>query len=95
MGYGGQIIELTGNDFPPKIGRTPWSVPRPFVLDNSAAVALGYSPATTYAESIGLICDWLVKAAVGRDWRTIFPVLASYPHDLFDYPSEDIFLAHR
>jgi nucleoside-diphosphate-sugar epimerase len=41
MKYGGQIVKLEGSEFPAKIGRTPWSVPRPFVLDTGAATALG------------------------------------------------------
>jgi len=92
LGYSGHIIEIDRDEFPTKIGRTPWSVPRPFVLDVRAAVALGYLPVTTYAESVGTICDWLIEAAAGRDWREAFPVLASYPYDQFDYASEDDFL---
>ncbi len=91
--YAVRIVGLGGDDFPPKIGRTPWSGPRPFTLDCTAAVALGYSPATTYAQSVGPTCDWLVEAATGRDWRALFPVLAGYSYDLFDYRAEDAFLA--
>jgi hypothetical protein len=32
------------------MGRSPWAVSRPFVLDNKAALALGYLPTTTYAQ---------------------------------------------
>jgi len=94
MGYAGRIMEMAGDEFPAQIGHTPWSVPRPFVLDTGAAVALGYSPVTTYARSVGATCDDLVRAAAaGKDWRAQFPILASYPYDLFDYRSEDAFLA--
>jgi nucleoside-diphosphate-sugar epimerase len=93
MRYSGRLAEVTRDEFPAKIGRTPWSVPRPFVLDTQAATALGYFPTTTYAQSIGPICDGLVEAAAGKDWRYIFPVLASYPYDLFDYALEDAFFA--
>lgn len=89
MKYEGRIVGLGGDAFPAKLGRTPWSVPRPFVLDTSAAVALGYSPATTYSQSVGAICDELSDIASGEDWRARFPILASYPYDQFDYQSED------
>ena len=95
MGYAGRIVELAGDAFPPKIGRTPWSGPRPFVLDGAAAAALGYCPATTYARSVGSTCDGLVEAAAGKDWRALFPVLAGYSYDHFDYPAEDAFLSLR
>lgn len=74
------------------IGDTPWSAPRPFVLNTAATDALGYRPATTYESAVGEVCDWLV-ANHGRDWRADFPVLAGYPVDLFDYAAEDEYLA--
>jgi nucleoside-diphosphate-sugar epimerase len=89
LGYTGQFVKLSGDEFPAKVGGTPWSVQRPFVLDNRAAEAIGYSPVTTYAQSVGQICNWLIKTTVGKDWRTLFPILANYPDDLFDYSSED------
>lgn len=92
MDYAGRILELDGGDPSSTFGRTPWSVPRPFVLDNSAALALGYHPVTTYAQAIGPTCDWLATVAYGKDWRELFPVLASYPYDHFDYAREDAFL---
>src|SRR5262245_2121979 len=63
MSYTGRFVELSGEDYPPALGRTPWSVPRPFVLDMQAAVGLGYAPATTYADAVKLTCDWLVETA--------------------------------
>ncbi len=33
----------------PDLGRTPWDAPSPFVLDTTAAEALGYRPAGSYA----------------------------------------------
>jgi nucleoside-diphosphate-sugar epimerase len=91
MSYSGRLVELAGDELSPKVGLTPWSVPRPFVLDNGAALALGYSPVITYAQSVGPTCDWLVEAAAEKDWRTIFPILANYPRDHFDYSLEDTF----
>ncbi|MEA3187592.1 MAG: hypothetical protein QOD99_1422 [Chthoniobacter sp.] len=93
MKYPGRIVGLDDNAFPANVGRTPWSVPRPFVLDTSAAAGLGYFPVTTYAQSLGAICDELSDASSGRDWCARFPVLASYPYDHFDYESEDALLA--
>jgi nucleoside-diphosphate-sugar epimerase len=93
MSYAGRFIRLDGDTFPAKVGQTPWSVPRPFVLDTSAAAALGYVPVTTYAQTVGAICDELADVSGERDWRDRFPVMASYPYDHFDYDSEDAFLS--
>lgn len=92
MDYAGKLVRMPGNAFPAKIGRTPWSVPRPFVLDTSAALALGYVPVTAYPQAVGAICDELAKGGVGKVWQQRFPILANYPYDLFDYEAEDAFL---
>jgi nucleoside-diphosphate-sugar epimerase len=91
LGYDGNIAEVGEQSYPPAIGRTPWSVPRPFVLDCRAALDLGYSPVTTYADAVKPVCDWLVATVGDGDWKERFPVLASYPRDLFDYAAEDGF----
>jgi nucleoside-diphosphate-sugar epimerase len=95
IGYTGKIIPVPGDTFPARIGRTPWSMPRPFVLDTGAARALGYVPVTTYPQSVGAICDELAKGEAGEDWRARFPILANYPHEHFDYEAEDAFLTRR
>ncbi|MGQ4274827.1 NAD(P)H-binding protein [Terrihabitans sp. B22-R8] len=87
MNYRGEIIRL-GANADPEIGRSPWSVPGPFVLDMRAAEALGYRPITTYAEAVGPICGWLARQEPSG-WREAFPVLAAYPWPLFDYAAED------
>jgi nucleoside-diphosphate-sugar epimerase len=92
MKYAGRIVGLDGGPTARNIGRTPWSVPRPFVLDTSAALALGYAPVTTYEQAVGAICEDLSDADIGEGWRARFPVLASYPYDQFDYASEDALL---
>jgi len=92
LDYHGRIIELDDPGHAPLIGRTPWSVPRPFVLGCQTALALGYSPAVTYAHSVGATCDWLVADSAKGDWKERYPALASYPRDLFDYASEDTFM---
>lgn len=91
MGYTGKFIEVATDAFPANIGRTPWSVPRPFVLDNGAALALGYRSVTSYGQSVGAQCNELAESGTGENWRSRFPVLASYPYDLFDYRAEDAF----
>ena len=92
MGYRGSFISVPTYSFPAEMGRSPWAVSRPFVLDNKAALALGYLPTTTYAQSVGAICDDLIGGA-SVDWRVRFPILASYPYELFDYQAEDLFFA--
>jgi nucleoside-diphosphate-sugar epimerase len=92
-GFSGRFVMLPDVDaYPPQVGATPWSVQHPFVLDMTAAAALGYRPQTGYAATVGPICDWLIEATERADWRDLFPVLASYPFDLFDYESEDALL---
>lgn len=90
MGYEGKFAKLGGDEFPARIGRTPWSVPRPFALDNGAALALGYAPVTRYEQAVGTTCDELAQPS-DEDWRSRFPILASYPYDLFDYQAENTF----
>jgi hypothetical protein len=63
------------------------------VLDCRAALDLGYSPATTYADAVKLVCDWLVATVGDGDWKERFPDLARYPRDLFDYAVEDEFFS--
>ncbi len=91
FGYKGRLVPLESVDaYPPSIvGRTPWSVQRPFVLDTSAAASLGYRPVVTYRETAEAVCRWLAHAADDKNWRELLPVLASYPFDLFDYAAED------
>jgi nucleoside-diphosphate-sugar epimerase len=95
LGYDGRFVEVDDQVFPPSIGRTPWSIPRPFVVDCGAALALGYQPATTYGEAISMMCDWLVEVAGAGDWHESFPFLAQNEHQFFDYAAEDAYLASR
>ncbi len=90
MDYRGTFvpIDVGDDERDSTVGRSPWSIPAPFTLNTDAAIALGYSPVTSYEGSIGRTCDWLVQED-GSDWRARFPVLASYPGELFDYSAED------
>lgn len=87
------LIPLDGAPSRDRVGATPWSIPTPFTLDISAATEAGYQPTVTYAQTVEPFCRWLVETAKTRPWREAFPVLASYPWDLFDYRAEDHYLA--
>jgi len=70
------------------LGATPWSVPRPLIVDMAKAERqLGYRPATTWAEALPGQVAWLSEATRGRDWREVFPRGAEYLR--FDYEAED------
>jgi nucleoside-diphosphate-sugar epimerase len=93
--FEGRIVGLPEvNVYPPPVGRTPWSVQRPFVLDTTAATKLGYEPRVTYRQTAGAVCDWLA-GVTNDDWQSLLPVLASYPYDLFDYAAEDAVIVDR
>jgi nucleoside-diphosphate-sugar epimerase len=95
LSYDGAFVNGTDGDYPPIIGATPWSVPRPYIVDTQAALELGYVPDTSYEEAVPAMCDWLVETACEGDWRERFPMLARYPRDLFDYAAEDEFLGNQ
>ena len=94
LDYKGKFVLVNDSSYPTTIGGTPWSVPAPFTLDNSAAIALGYEP-LTYADSVQRTCDWLVQTSTSGDWQKRFPVLAGYPEDLFGYAAEDKYFAEK
>ncbi len=72
---------------------TPWSVPKPFVMDMRSAADLGYHAVTTYQAQMPSYCAWLSAKARAENWRKAFPILAQYPaSDLFDYTTEDEFM---
>lgn len=73
---------------PNEVASTPWSVPKPFLVDMSKAEReLGYRPVTTWSDAIGPQIDWLIEATHGRDWREVLPRGAQYLS--FDYEAED------
>jgi nucleoside-diphosphate-sugar epimerase len=77
-----------------KPGSTPWSVPKPFVLDmTEAEIVLGYTPVTTYESAVRATCEWLTKAMADRDWREVLQGSARYMEFDFDYEAEDELVA--
>jgi nucleoside-diphosphate-sugar epimerase len=69
---------------------TPWSCPRPVVLDmTEAAFEVGYRPVTTYQRAVPATCAWLVEATKERPWQDVMPRMAEYLRDSFDYTRED------
>jgi nucleoside-diphosphate-sugar epimerase len=72
---------------------TPWTGPKPVVLDmTDAAFEVGYRPVTTYERAVRATCDWLVEATKERPWQELMPRMAQYMQDSFDYAAEDEFL---
>jgi nucleoside-diphosphate-sugar epimerase len=70
---------------PGGIGETPWSGPASLVLSmQEAELELRYQPVTTYAAAVVDTVRWLVEAR---------PQPTSYMTAMFDYASEDRFLA--
>jgi len=90
-------VLIDGPSPAPPVGETPWSVPYPVVLDMSLAERqLGYRPVTGYLDSLPKTVRWLVDAAHGQDWRTVFTDLVeNYRTDYFDYVAEDAWLRRR
>lgn len=72
------------------VGRTPWSVPRPFLVSSAKARMAGFDESTLYPGQSGFL-GWMSETDP-TDWRAAFPQLAAYPWDLFDYEAEDRFL---
>lgn len=86
-------VPIETDTYPPSIGATPWSVPKRFTVGDAKARQIGYCPVGTYADTVGETCRWLLQQD-RRNWRELFPQLAAYPYNLFDYQSEDKFFAN-
>ena len=75
-----------------ELGQTPWSAPKPLLVDMTKAERdLGYRPVTTWTEALPRQVEWLIKATRGRDWREVLPRGADYLN--FDYEREDAYVA--
>lgn len=79
-------------DEPGLIGRTPWSVPKPFRVSGQRMIDSGYDEPSTFGSGMFVAATWL-KDLNPTDWRAAFPQLAAYPWELFDYEAEDRFFA--
>ncbi|MDN3645061.1 NAD-dependent epimerase/dehydratase family protein [Pontixanthobacter aestiaquae] len=86
-----ELVPLDGAGL---VGRTPWSVAKPFSISNARMVAAGYDLPSTYGSGAPQAARWL-RELNPADWQTAFPQLAAYPWDLFDYDTEDSFLKGR
>lgn len=72
------------------VGEHPWNVPRPLVVDMTAAeIELGYRPVTIYPHAVADTARWLVEATRDRDWQEVLPVTAQHMANQFDYAAED------
>jgi nucleoside-diphosphate-sugar epimerase len=79
--------EILLSDFA-EVGGTPWSVPKPLLVNMAKAEReLGYRHATTWAEAIPQQVEWLIEATLDRDWSEVLPRGAQYLK--FDYAGED------
>ena len=85
--------ELVSLDGAGLVGRTPWSVAKPFIISNARLVATGYDMPSTYGSGVPTAALWL-RELNPDDWRKAFPQLAAYPWDLFNYAAEDELLAN-
>jgi nucleoside-diphosphate-sugar epimerase len=75
-----------------ELGQTPWSAPKPLLVDMTKAEReLGYRPATTWAEALPRQIEWLIEATRDRDWREVLPRGSEYLK--FDYEHEDELVA--
>jgi nucleoside-diphosphate-sugar epimerase len=74
-----------------ELGQTPWSTPKPLLVDmTKAEEELGYRAATSWADAIPRQVEWLLEATQGRDWREVLPRGANYLR--FEYDEEDTFV---
>jgi nucleoside-diphosphate-sugar epimerase len=75
-----------------EVGQTPWSAPKPLIVDMAKAERqVGYRPATTWAEALPRQVEWLLEVTGDRDWKDVLPRGADYLQ--FDYDREDEFLS--
>jgi nucleoside-diphosphate-sugar epimerase len=95
VGHDPELVPLDDTVPESRVGRTPWSVPRPVLVDMTAATAqLDYTPVTTYADAVAATSAWLRDRLAERPWREAFPLLAQYyGNAMDDYATEDDWLA--
>ncbi|SDU32943.1 NAD-dependent epimerase/dehydratase family protein [Jiangella alkaliphila] len=94
-GHDPELVPLDGPAPASRVSRTPWSVPRPYLVDMTAATAqLGYAPVASYASAVAETSAWLRERLADRPWREAFPLLAQYyGNRMDDFAAEDELLA--
>jgi hypothetical protein len=92
MNHDWQVIPLMDEQSTGPVGETPWTSPHPIVLDTSASLAIGYEPTLTYAARVPHLVQAALLETSGREWRDVYPDLASYATTMFDYDAEDALL---
>ncbi|MGH7642922.1 MAG: NAD-dependent epimerase/dehydratase family protein [Candidatus Dormibacteria bacterium] len=96
MGHQTERVLVEGPEPLPSVGNNPWAVPRPVVVNMDRAKAeLEYQEVVTYQDALSTTLKWALAETAIRDWREVFPTMAAYPEDPFDYSAEDSFLANR
>jgi nucleoside-diphosphate-sugar epimerase len=69
---------------------TPWTTPRPVVLDMAEAeLELAYRPVVSYERAVGKVCEWLVERAREMPWEEVAPRMLRYGPTSFAYERED------
>jgi nucleoside-diphosphate-sugar epimerase len=82
MGVRAELVGLPDvPSYPPKLGATPWSIPRPMVCAGAAEAI--------YAQAVEPAVRWLVDNIRRDDWREQLPQLAAYPDSYFDYRADE------
>jgi nucleoside-diphosphate-sugar epimerase len=88
---GHPFSEVLLSSFEGDVGQTPWSAPKPLLVDMSKAESdLGYKPATTWEDALPRQVEWLLAATRDRDWQEVLPRGAQYLQ--FNYEAEDEFV---
>jgi nucleoside-diphosphate-sugar epimerase len=88
VGHEWTEVLLPGAEGRGAVGNTPWSAPKPFIVDMSAASRdLGYEPVTTWDAAIDRQVEWLIEATRDRKWQEVLPRGAEYLQ--FEYEGED------
>ncbi len=84
---------LLADDADSPLGRHPWDVPHPVVLDTTAAVELGYTPVGDYATTVADTVEWLVATAGDSGTADQLPGADDpYFGAMLDYAAEDHYL---
>ena len=84
---------LLDDDADETLGRHPWDVRYPIVLDMTAALELGYTPVGDYAGTVTDELDWLVATARSTGVESFPGLDREFFDPLLDYTAEDAYLA--